>query len=350
MADFNIEIRKRTGATFGDRYLPVTKTENVEGLLVGGLLNPALLPDYVKSGMFPAGEYTPSVSATMVDVKNAVTLPSGSTSYQGAMILILNSSQRNVIVSTGFTVYAESGKVIGDDIAVIDELDTGDYLVCMDADGFEWAVINNTIDLVSTSQSGLMWATDKVKLDGIQANANNYTHPTYTVRSIDTVDVEVYDLFSSDDKGHVTNVSKRTLPTASPANHGVMSNTDKSKLDGIEANANNYIHFTGGHNANELLSGTQHISAINVNSEGHVTSVSVATITSASTASKGIVELATNAEAQTGSDSTRAVTPAGVKTSIDYYKSIQIFANQAEADLAITNDTVADGAIVGIVV
>ena len=43
------------------------------------------------------------------------------------------------------------------------------------------------------------------------AGTNNYTHPTYTARSIDTSGAEVLDTFTSDTSGHVTGIAKRTM-------------------------------------------------------------------------------------------------------------------------------------------
>ena len=57
-------------------------------------------------------------------------------------------------------------------------------------------------------------SVDGAKLDGIAASANNYTHPTYTARSIDTTGAEVLDVFTSDTSGHVTNATKRTMTLA----------------------------------------------------------------------------------------------------------------------------------------
>lgn len=69
-----------------------------------------------------------------------------------------------------------------------------------------------------------------------------YTHPTLTARSIDTDGIEVLDTLTSDTNGHVTAATKRTLPTATTLLPGVMSATDKLKLDGVADNANNYTH------------------------------------------------------------------------------------------------------------
>ena len=106
---------------------------------------------------------------------------------------------------------------------------------------FEFAVINNVYRLSTTSLDGLMSSTDKAKLDGIAASANNYVHPAYTTRSIDTTGVDVLDTFTSDAIGSVTGITTRTLPNATTSTAGVMSAADKTKLDGIATGANLYV-------------------------------------------------------------------------------------------------------------
>ena len=51
----------------------------------------------------------------------------------------------------------------------------------------------------------------KTKLDGIAASANNYSHPGYTARSINTSGASVLDILTVDTSGHVTAASTRTL-------------------------------------------------------------------------------------------------------------------------------------------
>jgi hypothetical protein len=51
--------------------------------------------------------------------------------------------------------------------------------------------------------------------------------------------------------------------------------------------------------------------------DGRITSLESASVADASTTVKGIVELATNTETTTGTDTVRATTPAGVKAAID---------------------------------
>ena len=98
------------------------------------------------------------------------------------------------------------------------------------------------------SADGLMSAADKAKLDGIQAGASSYTHPTHTAHESGLYKVAV------DSLGHVssaTAVTKSditalgipaqdtdtTYGAATAKAAGLMSAADKSKLDGIAAGA-----------------------------------------------------------------------------------------------------------------
>ncbi len=68
---------------------------------------------------------------------------------------------------------------------------------------------------------------------------------------------------------------------ATQSAHGLMSAADKTKLDGIEAGANNYTHPTGGANVTITAANGKVLSAITVNNLGHVTSVSSKTLAAA---------------------------------------------------------------------
>lgn len=90
--------------------------------------------------------------------------------------------------------------------------------------------------------------TEKEKLAGIEENANNYTHPLTHEASIITQD-STHRFVSDTEKTTWNNKAETT--TATTSSNGLMSSSDKSKLDGIEANANNYTHPT--------TSGNKHI-------------------------------------------------------------------------------------------
>ena len=101
----------------------------------------------------------------------------------------------------------------------------------------------------TTSEDGLMSSSDKSKLDGIAANANNYSHPTYTARTGKPTanatpkfgDTFTVSQITSNGTGHVTGATDRTIKipstTATTSEDGLMSSSDKTKLNGIASNA-----------------------------------------------------------------------------------------------------------------
>ena len=113
----------------------------------------------------------------------------------------------------------------------------------------------------TTMVAGFMSSTDKTKLDGIAAGANNYTHP------VSAVPAGTYKSVTVGVNGHITAGTNPTtlagygITDAAASTHvgatgnahgvastsaaGFMSAEDKSKLDGITAGANAYVHPTG---------------------------------------------------------------------------------------------------------
>lgn len=91
----------------------------------------------------------------------------------------------------------------------------------------------------TTTVAGLMSATDKSKLDGVAAGANNYVHPSSHPASMITEDAT--HRFATDAEKTAWN-AKASTTAATTTVAGLMSATDKSKLDGVAAGANNYVH------------------------------------------------------------------------------------------------------------
>ena len=121
---------------------------------------------------------------------------------------------------------------------------------------------NTTYGVATTSANGLMSSSDKTKLNGIASGANKYTHPSYTARSSGLYKMTV------DSSGHVSAVSavtkaditalgipgsdtNTTYSVATTSANGLMSSSDKTKLNGIANGANKYVHPT--------TSGNKHI-------------------------------------------------------------------------------------------
>lgn len=89
----------------------------------------------------------------------------------------------------------------------------------------------------TTENNGLMSSADKAKLDGIEAGANNYTHPVYEARQAGLYRISV------DNTGHVATADKMTSEEltaegVSPADHthdlGELVDTLDTSADAVE--------------------------------------------------------------------------------------------------------------------
>lgn len=89
----------------------------------------------------------------------------------------------------------------------------------------------------TTENNGLMSSADKAKLDGIEAGANNYTHPTYEAKQAGLYCISV------DNTGHVATADKMTneeltAEGVSPADHthdlGKLVDTLETSADAVE--------------------------------------------------------------------------------------------------------------------
>lgn len=103
------------------------------------------------------------------------------------------------------------------------------------------AAIGNKVDKVTgKSLSTNDYTTaEKTKLAGIASNANNYVHPSNHPATIITEDVT--HRFVTDTEKSTWN-GKAGSAVATALANGLMSKEDKTKLDGVSANANNYVH------------------------------------------------------------------------------------------------------------
>lgn len=157
----------------------------------------------------------------------------------------------------------------------------------------------------------------KKKLDGIEDQANKYVHPSYTVQESGLYKITV------DNQGHVSAVVKvskdditslgipgqdTTYPVATAADNGLMSSFDKSKLDNIEANANNYTLPTS---TESVLGGV--MIGDNISSTNGKISVANGT-----TSKKGVVQLSNSTDSNS---QTTAATSNAVKLVHDEVKS-----------------------------
>ena len=104
----------------------------------------------------------------------------------------------------------------------------------------------------------------------------------------------------------------------------------------ISSEYNNYSHPTqSAISVNN--SGVTFIQDITVNTLGHVTAVSSGTVPNASTTAKGIIEIATQTEVNTGTDTSRAVTPSTLSTYVGN-QSFQVALNAAQSSVTKTGN------------
>ena len=230
------------------------------------------------------------------------------------------------------------------------------------------------ISAATTSAAGSMSAADKTKLDGIAAGANAYTLPVASatvvggIRIGTNLSIDKDGIVSATVPGALTyegTLDATGAPPGSPATDGLWINTTAGTINagftGLTgtAAAGDWFLFDGtnwdrvGSGAGTgvtSVTGTAPIviggtatapdvtvsaasttavgvvrladaAAITAGTAGRVVDaaqlLTATTLTDASDTAKGVVELATAAETTTGTDTTRAVTPAGLKVELD---------------------------------
>lgn len=90
---------------------------------------------------------------------------------------------------------------------------------------------------VTNTESGVMTGAQKVKLDGIEAKANNYTHPSHTAAATTKEDAGLYKVIV-DDLGHVTkttavdknDITALGIPGSAPTVDAAMSETSTNAV------------------------------------------------------------------------------------------------------------------------
>ena len=225
-----------------------------------------------------------------------------------------------------------------------------------------------TLPIATTTLAGLMSAVDKVKLDGVATGANNYTHPTnnpgaHPFATALTSGLQVLSQLVVNTEGHVTSISARNLTAADIAsvmindavNNGTNTTWSSSKIYAeLQAAINQaqtgalvyqgnynpvtntpnittntavktgwtYVVSTAGTFAGQEVEAGDMIIA-KVDNPGstaanwQIVNKNIPAIVDATTLIKGIIQLATSAEALAGTNNTKAITPATLKAVLD---------------------------------
>ena len=243
--------------------IPDSKIESVSASKLVGMIPTGNLPSYVDD-VIEADDYdalppTGEAGKIYVDKETNKTYRWGGSAY----VEISASLALGETSATAFR--GDHGKTAYDHAqAKGSEFATGFYKIATNAEGHvisATAVAKGDITALgvpaqdttyvdaTTSDSGLMSAADKTKLNGIEDGANNYTHPTSAAGAKASGLYKV----QTDANGHVigaVNVAKSDITSlgipaqdttyvdATGSASGLMSASDKTKLDGIEAGAN----------------------------------------------------------------------------------------------------------------
>ena len=132
-----------------------------------------------------------------------------------------------------------------------------------------------------------------------------------------------------------------TYNTVDSNRAGLMTSTQYIKLDGISEEANKYIHDTFTSRSTDT-NGVEVLDTFESNSEGHVTTITTRSLPDATSAEKGVTQLATGAELKSDLSSSKVVSSLSARNMIDYFTGNHLYSNVSSADDADHKD----GAIV----
>lgn len=139
---------------------------------------------------------------------------------------------------------------------------------------------------------------------------------------------------SADPAEYVFAILNNEYRLATDTHDGLMTKEDHAKLDGIEAGANAYTHdtFTS---RNIDATGIEVLDILSVNGEGHVTNATLRSIQDATTAQKGVTQLALDTDYNGGTFASDKVPAVNLtKDMIDYFTGNILYADTTAADNA----------------
>lgn len=225
-----------------------------------------------------------------------------------------------------------------------------------------------TLPIATTTLAGLMSAADKVKLNGIAPEANNYVHPTnnpgaHPFATAITSGLQVLSQMIVNSEGHVTTIAARNLTAADIAsvmindainngtnttwsstkiytelqaainqaqtgaliyqgNYNPVTNTPNITTNTAVKTGWTYVVDTAGTFAGQEVEAGDMIIA-KVDNPGstaanwQIVNKNIPAIVDATTLVKGILQLATTAEGLAGTNNTKAITPLVLKAVLD---------------------------------
>jgi|LSQX01.1.fsa_nt_gb hypothetical protein len=266
----NVELRRSNGTNYNEVIHLKTSVAMVEGLLdENNKINASLLPSFVFGGMrFVTTIDDDTDLATLHNYFNTFVTNNGG-SIRGCYAII-GSGPSFITISEGYEIWGEEGAGTSETSGQV-TIEVNDWLICISDDGKTWAIINNTYQDATTTTRGIVkLATEQ---DGINGTSTT------------------------------------------------LAMTPKATAAAINAKAYQHPTYTA---KNETFSAVETLSALSVNSLGHVTSFAKQAIRVASESQTGVIQLASSSEAKAATDDTKATSPLRVKEMIDKFASIEL--------------------------
>lgn len=173
--------------------------------------------------------------SALLSTKLGVTATAYAATRDGAGNNIVNTYAKKTDIPSAYTLPNATsstlgGVKIGSNISVSDGTISITKSNVTSALGYTPPASDTTYGDATTTSSGLMSSTDKVKLNGIADNANYYTHPPTHPASM------ISGLATVATSGSYNDLTDKPS-NATTSSAGLMSAADKSKLDGISSDA-----------------------------------------------------------------------------------------------------------------
>lgn len=173
--------------------------------------------------------------SALLSTKLGVTATAYAATRDGAGNNIVNTYAKKTDIPSAYTLPNATsstlgGVKIGSNISVSDGTISITKSNVTSALGYTPPASDTTYGDATTTSSGLMSSTDKVKLNGIANNANYYIHPPTHPASM------ISGLATVATSGNYNDLANKP-GDATTSSAGLMSAADKSKLDGISSDA-----------------------------------------------------------------------------------------------------------------
>lgn len=308
-----------TGGTFSLDRIPSIPDSKIAGLSADKLTGtipsenlPSYVDDVVEVENYDALPETGEAGKIYVDLQTNKTYRWGGSTY----VEISASLALGETSSTAFR--GDYGKAAYDHAqAKGSEFASGLYKITTNAEGHVTGAVAVTKEDITSlgipekdtiyadataSKSGLMSATDKVKLDGVDSAISSAVSSEASLREAADEELQA----SIDSKADSTHTHANATTDAS----GFMSASDKTKLDGVANNANNYTHPTSDAGALE-----SNIYKITTDANGHV--VAATAISKEDITALGIPGADTDTTYEVATTSTDGLMSSADKTKLD---------------------------------